>query len=152
MSTMTTFAQAIRNAIEVERAAARFYSRLVDQAGSAEVRAFFVEMVAQEEAHAREIAGLGERVQRGELPRAADDDLALVETAPGWGEAVVVALEDAVGLAIEAEHHAALYYDAMADFLVGETAAFFRALGATELAHASRLTALLERLVRDRPD
>lgn len=145
---MTTFAQAIRNAIEVERAAARFYARLADQADSAEVRAFFGEMVAQEQAHEHEIATLAERVHRGELPVDADAEVALVETAPGWAGATVPAIEDAVGLAIEAENQAALYYDAMAEFLSGDGAAFFHALSSAELEHARRLAALLVQLAR----
>lgn len=145
---MTTFAQALRNAIEVEHAAARFYEHLVERAESAEVRAFFREMVAQEQSHAREIGALAEKAHRGELPEAADDDVAVVETAPEWAGVAVAALEDAVGLAIEAEHQAALYYDAIADFLSGDGAAFFQALGTTELEHARRLGELLSRLQR----
>lgn len=145
---MTTFAQALRNAIEVERAAARFYERLVERAEEEAVRAFFREMVAQEEAHAREISALADQVHRGELPVAADDEVAVVETAPGWAGVAVSELQDAVGLAIEAEHQAALYYDAVADFLTGESAAFFQALGTTELEHARRLSELLARLQR----
>ena len=46
---MRTLEQALRNAIEIERAAARFYQQLIDRAGDEQTRTFLEEMAAQRE-------------------------------------------------------------------------------------------------------
>ena len=145
---MRTFEQAIRNAIEIERAAGRFYLRLLDKAGDPATRGFLQDMAAQEEDHAQRLEGLAAKLAAGELPASPDDQVHGVETAPGWAcsDDVLLDLRNALTIAIEAENSAALYYDAMADAAAGAVAQFFRDLVETENGHARQLTAKLAEL------
>lgn len=141
----TPLAQAIRNAIEAERAAARFYDALVGKADGAEARAFLRAMAEAERGHADELVRMAERLAAGELPARADTDVHGIETVPCWPDASGIDLAEAIELAIDAEQSASLYYDALADCSQGEVAQFFRRLVALEDGHAETLRATLQR-------
>lgn len=145
---MRTMAQAIRNAIEIERAAGRFYLQLLEKTKDPATRGFLQEMAQQEEDHAQRLEALGAKIEAGELPASPDDRVQGVETAPGWAcsEEVMLDLRNALTIAIEAENSAALYYDAMADSAAGEVKKFFEDLVETENGHARMLTAKLSEL------
>ena len=136
---MSSIGQAIRNAVEVEQAAARFYRRLIPSAADDQARRFLEEMAEQELEHAKAIEELGAKIAAGALPTRADANMDLVESAPGWTAVEGISLEQALGLALEAENSAALYYDAIADWLQGEPATFFRQLSVNEEQHAQAL-------------
>ena len=142
-----TLEQSLRNAIEVEKAAAAFYTRLAKRTQDEPTRAFFQEMAQQEEQHAASLEAVSKRLDAGDLPAFADDKVASVETAMGWeqleGE---MDLKTALAMAIEAENNAALYYDAMADFAQGEARELFRKLTSSEEHHAERLRKRLDAL------
>jgi len=143
---MITFGQAIRNAIAIEQAAARFYRKLLTKAASEEATAFLEMMAQQEDEHAERIAKVAERLESGELPQNPDDKLQGVEASPQWCDAEEIQLEQALTMAIEGENSAALYYDAMADFATGEVADFFKDLVKTELKHAELIREKLRAL------
>lgn len=145
---MRTMAQAIRNAIEIERAAGRFYLQLLGMTKDPATRGFLQEMAAQEEDHAKRLEALAAKIEAGELPASPDDQVHGVETAPGWtcSDEVMLDLRNALTIAIEAENSAALYYDAMADSAEGEVKKFFLDLVDTENGHARMLTAKLSEL------
>lgn len=134
-----TLAQAIKNCIEVEHAAERYYRRLLQNTEDDEVHEFFTGMAEQEAEHAAWIAKLGEELEAGELPDRADTKVKSVERSPGWDAAEDVSLEEAVEIALEAENSAALYYDAMTDFTTGKVKDFFGKLCKTEEQHAEKL-------------
>lgn len=131
--------QAVRNAIDAERAAARFYRALAALDLEPEVRGFFLEMAAQEDQHAKAIETNGKRLIDGELPARADMDVRSVETAPEWMAVETISKQNAVGIAHENELKASLFYDSLADFCSEPEAEFFRQLAQTELEHAKRL-------------
>ncbi len=143
---MITFGQAIRNAVVIEQAAASFYRKLVSQTVDQKTIDFLEEMARQEDDHAEQIAKVAERLDAGELPVNANDQVQGVETAPEWGMVENLQLEQALTLAIEGENNAALYYDAMADFAAGEVADFFNDLVKTEQHHAELLREKLKQL------
>ncbi len=134
-----TLAQAVKNCIEIEHAAERYYRRLLQNAEDADVKAFFTDMAEQEAEHAALIAHLGEQLEAGELPQRADAKIKSVERAPGWDAAEDITLAEAVDIALEAENSAALYYDAMTDFTTGQVKDFFAQLARTEEQHAEKL-------------
>lgn len=142
----TTLAQAIRNAIAAEQAAARFYDELVAKAADADAREFLRGMANEERSHADKLAQLAERLDAGELPTRPDTDVRGIETVPYWPDASDIGLEEAIEIAIDAEQSASLFYDALADCNRGEVAKFFRDLVALEDAHAETLRATLQRL------
>jgi rubrerythrin len=147
----TTLEKALKNSIEIERAAERYYCRLRDNAKDEEVKTFFAEMADQEAEHAAWIAKLGERLEAGELPQRADAKLGSVECAPGWEQADDISLAEAVEIALESENSAAMYYDTMSDLTTGEVKKFFQDLTRTEEQHAERLQQFrAERLVGGR--
>jgi rubrerythrin len=132
--------QVIRNAIEAERAAARFYATLASGSDEAEAVAFLQQMVEEEDAHARAIAELGTKLDAGELPAEADASCALVETAPAWRDAEGIGIDAALEVALEAEVHAALFYDAVADQVPpGPLREFFQTIARTEEGHVRRV-------------
>lgn len=143
---MPTLGQAIRNAVEAELAAQRFYLDLVPKAESKKVRSFFELMATQEAEHAAAIETFGVRIAQGELPAHANDRIQSVETVPGWQRAESISLEEAFDLAISAEQNAALYYDAIADCFTGDGEKFFRDLSASEQKHAEMLAGMRRRI------
>ena len=129
--------QAMRNAIEAERSAARFYDQLISHARDAETRQFFGEMATQEREHADAIEEMAKKI--GEIAPRAGRNVELVETAPGWASVENITLDQALGLALEAEISAALYYDALADFCDAVGKEFFERMVRCEEEHATKL-------------
>ena len=138
-----TIGQALRNAIEAERAAARFYDRLVAKAADATTRHFFEEMAQQERDHARAVEEMAGQIGNGELPTRPDTAVSTVETAPAWAEVDSLDLDQALELALESENNAVLYYDAMADYCELGAKSFFERMVAREEEHARRLSELI---------
>ena len=138
---MTTMAlgQLVRNAVAVEEAAAAFYRRLLEASDQPETRRFLGDLAAQEDGHAEQVREFGARLVDGALPVRPDFPVSGVETAPSWGNAPSVTLEQALSVAYEAEYHAHLFYDSLADRLDGKARDFFRVLAATELEHVRAL-------------
>lgn len=134
-----TLAQALKNAATAERAAAAFYRQLASQVSDDGPRAFFLKLVDDEIAHAEQLeargAELGAEFEQA-LPEAA---VVTVETPHKWDFEAALEVEQAFEVAVEAEVHAALTYDALADFATGETQAFLRQLSEREEAHAAAL-------------
>lgn len=137
-----TIEQAIRTAVEAERAAARFYTRLTQAARDERTRSFLQDMSEEEEEHAQAISRWGEELGAQYMAAQPDPNAFTVETAPAWEQADYIDLRQALAVAVESEHHAALYYDAMSDGFEGESAAFFKRLAKQELGHARRLQEL----------
>jgi len=131
--------QAIRNAIEAELAAARFYRLLAESTEDAEGKRFLEEMSVNEEQHAKAIELEGEKIATGPLARKADGEVDMIETLPEWKYADGITLGQALDVAYEAELQAAMYYDAFADHFHGHVQEFFRKLGATEEEHAKSI-------------
>jgi rubrerythrin len=141
-----TIEQAIRNSVEAERAAARFYELLADSTDDPEAKLFLSKMREDELAHARAIEELGSRVTNKDLPVRADADCASVETAPAWKYVDGIDYLSALRVALEAEHSAALYYSAIAEAFVGDEKMFFEDLSVTEENHATRIKEILARV------
>lgn len=131
--------QAIRNAIEAEHAAARFYALLADSTQDEPTRAFLEDMADNERLHARQIREVGEKLVQGPLAERADSDMALVETLPDWRFVDDLGMQQALEVALAAEEQAAIFYDALADYLDEPVKSFFLELAKTEEAHAVAL-------------
>lgn len=134
----------VKEAVGAERAAERFYAGLAAQAQDPETRAFFEEMMEQEQAHAvwleKQLQSLPEPV----LGSGALGDLRQVETMPCWEGAEGMSLNEALEMARDAENHATLLYDALGDFYTGETKAFFQKMSRVEEEHANAISRKLE--------
>jgi rubrerythrin len=143
---MVTLGQAVRNAVEVERSAGRFYKLLAESTSDTQARQFLSTIAAQEEQHAAAIERMGAKLVAGDLPQRADDGVELVESAPDWRFLDNLSFADALAVAKEAESHAALYYDALADVVDGPVSEFFSGLARTEEQHVRDVEALIARL------
>jgi len=141
-----TIEQAIRNAVEAERAAARFYKLLAESTEDPEAKLFLDKLREDEIAHAKAIEELGKRVTNKGLPVKADADCTSVETAPAWKYVDGIDYLSALRVALEAEHSAALYYSAVAEAFVGDEKMFFEDLSVTEENHATRIKEILARV------
>jgi rubrerythrin len=133
--TALTLGQAMRNAIEAENAAARFYALLAQSTQDADAKTFLEQMAVQERHHAKSVADVAD-VQ---LPSNVTGRVELVETAPEWAYLDDITYGQALEVALEAERHAHLFYDAVAEAAKGEVADFFRALARQELDHVEAL-------------
>jgi rubrerythrin len=131
--------QAIRNAVQAEREAAKFYQGLADGTSQPEVKSFLEDMAKVEIEHARAIEEMGQRLIGGDLADRADADLSMVETLPDWTLAVNITLAQAADIALAAEHQASLYYDALSDCFHGAARTFFLDLAKAEDDHADML-------------
>ena len=131
-----TFTQALRNAIEAEYAASRFYRLLAESTRDHEARAFLDGMAAVEVEHAHAIEVQAMSLVEGRLPNHADSIIDVIETVPTWKFVDDISFDAALEIARAAELQAELYYDAMADSLTGTARAFFRDLARLEAQHA----------------
>ena len=138
-----TLREAIRDAIAAEKSAEKFYGRLAKEAKDLEAQAFFEGMRDQERDHAVWIEKIASVAPADGEPGSALGNVRLVETLPDWSEASSLDLTRAVESAIEAEHHAAMFYDAIAGGTTGEIQELFLKLQRAEESHASGLERLL---------
>ena len=134
MST-ATMGQVVRTAIEVEVAAARFYRTLADGTQDPAARTFLEEIAQEEDRHAASIERTWTELAGGRLPLGTDDTIEMVETAPEWRSAEGIGYVQALQIAREAEMHAWLYYDALADVSTGVIGDFFKTLARSEEQH-----------------
>ncbi len=141
----TSLAQAVRNAVEAERSAERFYRQLAQNTQDPGARDFLIDMANQEVDHAKAFENLGARLEAGELPFAASFNVEVIETAPEWADAANLTYEQALAIALENEQRAELYYDALADTTEGDVADFFSRIAAVEAQHVQVLQEKLGR-------
>ncbi len=137
--TNITAHQAVRNAVEAELAAARFYRLLADSTDDRAAKGFLAELSEQEVGHATAIEQASKDIVDGPLPARAHGPVEGIETVPSWKYADDLNLGDALEVALAAENQAALYYDAFADYLEEPAAGFFRDLARTEENHAREI-------------
>jgi rubrerythrin len=148
-----TLAQAIRTALEAEHNATQFYEQLATRSAGQRVRQLFDELAAQERDHAARLEALGARDPAFSSAASVDVRAVQVESSPEWLRAAQIDLRQALQVAIESEHNAQLYYDAMASSCAREVAGFFESMARTEARHAAVLEQLLQRLDEPRaPD
>jgi len=136
------WARAVRNAIEAERGAARFYRRWLAEVHEDRVAELLMQLVAMEEAHASSIE---QRARALDLDLRADarDRAVPFETAPEWAWIEAADFATVLRLAVDAERQAFHYYQAVSELFSGESRAFFAKLAEQEAGHAELL---LERL------
>ncbi len=139
-----TVAQAFRDAIESERAAARFYQRLHDRTTDPQAQRFLSGMAEEEERHVRILEEMADG-RALTLPDGTSPLVEVIETAPAWNDVEDISIEAALEVAREAETQAYLYYDALADSVSGTLAEFFRGMAGTEEQHM----ATVERMQAD---
>ena len=140
--------QAVRNALEAERAAESFYRLLAQSTSDADARKFLLKMANLEKAHAATIEQMGIELRAGKLPAKADDNVELIETAPDWAYRDDMELNEAMELALENERHAALYYEAFADVTHDAVQAFFVEIVKDENRHVTAVEQALGDRVR----
>ncbi len=140
----STLEQAIRNAIEVERAAERFYRLLADSTTDDEAVQFLLKIAVQEMEHAKTIEEYGKKLTDSALPERPDDNVEVVETSPDWAYVDDMSLKEAMQVALENEQSAEMYYDALADSTEGDTAKFFKDIANLEAQHVSTVQKLID--------
>ncbi len=138
MSKMT-LEQAVRDALEAERFAALFYDQLGELTDDRRARGFFASMAAQERRHAERVEELGERLGAEGLADHALIDVSHVETTVGWQHLNTITYQDALHIALQAEHAAVRFYRTMSELLDDEAATLFAELAADELGHVAKL-------------
>jgi rubrerythrin len=144
---MIELKQAIRNAIEVELAAVRFYRRLAAIATTGATQNFLARMEAEEVKHVAALEKKANELVEGTLPASADRYIHHIETVPGWHAADNITLEEALRVALEAEQHAELYYDAMASSLgEGPVGDFLGGMARSEAQHVEALAGLIAQI------
>lgn len=141
-----TLEQAIRNAVEAERGAQRYYAFIAQNTSDTEAKKFLQDMALQEKGHAEAIEMLGKKLAGGELPVHADAFVAVQETAPGWKFVEDISLVEALRIAAEAEQGAILYYDTLADCFPAPHKEFFSNLVKAEEEHLSIVDNKLDKL------
>ena len=142
-----TPAQAVRNAIAAEAAAARFYEALASRTQEPDVRAFFESMVRVEREHGAEIEKIGRPAVGCPLPAFAGQGVELVETAPEWKAADHLGLDEALHLALSCENQAACYYGALAVSFGEPAASFFEDVARSETEHARMIESVLRQRI-----
>jgi rubrerythrin len=142
--TAITLEQAIRNAIEVELAAARFYENLAERTTDPASRSFLLELREEELGHARAIETFGKTLTDDPIPQEAAGHCEIVETSPTWWHASDVSYRQALRVALESERGAAVYYAALASSAPSDRVrSFFERLAETEQGHVRKIRALV---------
>ena len=144
-----TLGHAIRDAVEAEKAAERFYRSVAEGASEAVAKKFLLELAEGERVHA-------EKIERRAAPATGTTDtfeanpevqvVELIETAPDWRFVDDVSMSMAIEMAIEGEDHAHLYYAALAGACQGDIAHFFDEMAREEEDHGARLREMRRKL------
>lgn len=134
-----TLEQAVKDAIETERAAARFYSIMQGFTDNEVIRGFLVKMQEQEEIHAAEIEKLASVMGAGAGPGKADVGLFETLRAPAWAITENMTLGEAVEVALAAERRAADYYSVLSGVVGGGIGEFFATMAQVEAKHVAAL-------------
>jgi rubrerythrin len=132
-----------------ERASSRFYGELAEHSSDPAAKEFLTGLAHEEAAHERAIAEFAQREYPAALTAAPLPGWRHLETALDWDSDSDLTLADALVLALEAEHHAALHYETLADALDGEPREFFLRLARSELEHGRELEQGIVRLRAD---
>jgi rubrerythrin len=144
--TNSTLEQAVRNGIDIELAAERFYRLLADSTEEMDAKIFLLKMADQEAEHARRIEDLGKGLDVGDLPRFSESGIESVETCPEWAFVDGIGYPDALQVALQNEEHAAMFYGALADGTKGRIKTFFHQLTLDEEQHIRALKQRLDYL------
>lgn len=139
-----TLGQAVRNAIEAEWEAARYYTRLSAHASEDDAQRFLQDMAEQEVEHASDLERFAASLAKGRVPEAASRDVGEMVALPALVPGEPLVYEAALALALDAESRAHAAYGALADATDGPTTAFFTKLALAELQHAEQLQRLLD--------
>ena len=144
---MTTLdlGQALRNAMTAELSAKSFYTLLADSTEDPKAKKFLKKMASQEESHHEQIREYASSAPEIEIPNLPDDNAELIETMPEWHDVDNIDYDNALRVALDAEHHAAMTYDAIADAIADESGReLFRKIAKTEEQHAANLEELMK--------
>ncbi len=142
---MTTLqlGQALRNAIEAEKAAKRFYELLAESTEDADAKSFLEKMAREENRHAKQLEEYVSKAVELTIPDLPDENVEAVETMREWAYVDDISYENALAIALEAELHAALYYSTIADCMEpGTGRALFETIARTEEKHAANLRSI----------
>lgn len=141
----TRLAQAVRNAVEAELSAERFYRQLAENTRDEEAFRFLTQLADQEIKHADAFKKFGEQLEAGELPFAADFNVEVIEAAPEWAYTEDMSYRQALTIALENEQRAELYYDALAETTEGKISEFFAKIAKVEQQHVHELEERISR-------
>lgn len=144
-----TLAQALRNAIGAEEAAAAFYQTLSERLEAPKARAFLAKMAEDERGHADALRALAETLCDEPLPAAAEPFYEQAELPPVSFFTTDFDLCDSLHLALDGEHRAGDFYQSLADDADGDLTALFETLAAAERRHASHLRGMLDEEVHE---
>jgi rubrerythrin len=140
---MPSTAQAIRDAIAAELAAARFYDDLAARTDDARARQFLERMAEVEHVHGSEIAASGRRLVPEGLPDFPSEDAETIEVLPEWQEADGVTIDEALEIAAACERKAGSVYRSWAERMTGSVRAFFLLLTDAEAEHERMIDQVL---------
>jgi len=134
-----TLGQAVRNAIEAEWEAARYYTRLATHAAGVDAERFLTDMAAQEFEHARDLEHFAASLTCGKVPVEPTRDVGELVALPALVPGEPLVYEAALAVALDAETRAHAAYAGLAQHVAGEAGAFFQRLAQAELQHAGQL-------------
>ena len=141
---MMSLGQAVRNAIETENAAERFYAGLAKRTDDGDARRFLEDMSVQEAEHAESLERLIGKLD-GDAPASADVDVSAVEAGPAWVVDASLGFADALRVAIENEDMAHQTYVQLGSSCQDpKVQSFFVEMAGAERKHAEQLADLLE--------
>ena len=130
--------QALRDTIEMQSAAARFYGALASRSTDAAATKLLHDLARVEQLVALEIEKKTSQLWSGSLPSFATPSVPSIKTAPEW-ESFSLSEDRALALALDCTMRAAHYHRAVAAELDGQAAEFFEALGTSETQRANML-------------
>ncbi len=141
-----TLAQAIQAAIDAERSAVSFYSRLARNTTNHDARRLLEDLCRDEQGHEERLLELANELGDLELPEVGMALAESIETREDYWDASDLTYEEALEIALEGERNAMMLYDALADGAPVAVRTFFRELSAVEGGHAQKLSSLLAKL------
>jgi hypothetical protein len=136
MMTSYTLDQAIRNALESERAAARFFRVQASREASPATHDLVLHFAERAEQDADKLERVASRVEEGEFAHYADIQVSALPAAPSWTSPEDVSSSKAVSAAKDFACQAAVFYDLLAEASPTHGPCFRElAAGKEELAH-----------------
>jgi rubrerythrin len=138
-----TLAQAIQTAIDAERSAVKFYSRLARNTNNSDARQLLQDLCKDEQKHEERLLELAQDIGNIALPEVGMPLAESIETRRDYLDATDLTYEQSLEVALEGERNAMMLYDALADGAPVAVQTFFRELSAVEGEHARKISSLL---------
>jgi len=141
--------RAVRDTIELQSAAARFFSELARQATDPSARKLLLDIARIEQLLALDVESKVSQLTSAPLPERANTRVSGIKTAPEWAAVRTITIEQAIAVAFDCTRRAFHHHADMASKFEGRASDFFLQLAQADEDRAMMLERALDQRLAD---